>query len=290
MTSSSRFRLLAGLIAAIAALSQAAAGDSRTVLGEWVGTYTCGQGLTGLTLTIAEATPASATAVFHFYADPSNPKVPEGCFRMSGSYDPGGGQLKFKGGDWLLRPSGYRVVSFEGSVDAEGRRFEGLVKGPPGCTTFDLARQPSPREPARACMAGALPQDDPDRSSAGAIAEALTAAGRMDLNILFDFGAATLRPDGAAQVDELGRILMAPTLVSRRVAIHGHTDAVGSEAANRDLSLRRAETVRDYLSARFNADAARFDVHGFGEDRLKYLEKPEDEGNRRVEIVLLERQ
>jgi hypothetical protein len=92
------------------------------VLGEWVGTYTCAQGLTGLTLTIAEATLTSARALFHFYADPRNPRVPTGCFMMDGKYDPASGQLRLDGGDWLLRPGGYRVVSFEGEVDAEGRR------------------------------------------------------------------------------------------------------------------------------------------------------------------------
>ena len=48
---------------------------ARSVLGPWVGTYVCSQGLTGLTLSITEATPTRASALFHFYADPRNPRV-----------------------------------------------------------------------------------------------------------------------------------------------------------------------------------------------------------------------
>lgn len=67
-----------------------ASAPARSVLGPWVGTYVCSQGLTGLTLSIAEATPTptQARALFHFYADPSNPRVPTGCFTMTGQYDP----------------------------------------------------------------------------------------------------------------------------------------------------------------------------------------------------------
>ncbi|MCW5620460.1 MAG: OmpA family protein [Burkholderiales bacterium] len=269
-------------------IAQSGPDDARTVLGEWVGTYTCAQGLTGLTLTIAEATPTSTRALFHFYADPRNPRVPTGCFTMDGSYDPASGRLLLKGGKWLQRPSGYRVVSFDGSVDAEGRRFEGRVKGPQGCTTFDLVREPSPAPPLAQCALPDAPAAQPDQASAGVIAEALAGDGRIDLNILFDFAQASIRADGAGQLDELGRILMSPALAQRRIGIYGHTDAVGTAEANRLLSIRRATAVRDYLVQRFKADAGRFEVQGFGEDRLKLPESPEDETNRRVEIVVLD--
>ncbi|MEL1263624.1 OmpA family protein [Pseudoxanthomonas putridarboris] len=260
----------------------------RSVLGEWVGTYVCAQGLTGLTLSIAEATPTQARALFHFYADPRNPKVPTGCFTMTGDYDPATGRLRLKGGDWLLHPSGYRVVSFDGLVDAEGRRFSGKVGGGGGgCKDFDLGRRPSPAPPRAEC-AIPMPPAQPDQVDAGGIGSALAADGRIDLNILFDFGKATLRADGTPQLDELGRILLSPSLAGRRIGIHGHTDAVGSAEANLRLSRQRAEAVRDYLVRQFQLPASRLDVQGHGEARLKRPESPEDEANRRVEIIVLE--
>jgi outer membrane protein OmpA-like peptidoglycan-associated protein len=270
------------------AMAQPAPADTRTVLGEWVGTYTCAQGLTGLTLTLSEATPGSAQALFHFYADPRNPRVPAGCFSMDGGYDPASGELTLRGGRWLLRPAGYSVVAFEGRVDAEGRHFEGVVRGPSGCTTFALARTPSPAVPQPKCALTEAPAAQPDQASAGVIAAALASEGRIDLNILFDFAQASIRPDSASQIDELGRILMSPALLPQRIGIHGHTDAVGSADANRSLSLRRAQAVRDHLVQRFGADPARFDVLGFGEDQLRHPERPESEANRRVEIVRLD--
>jgi outer membrane protein OmpA-like peptidoglycan-associated protein len=279
-----------GLSGAASALAAPSA-DARTVLGEWVGTYTCGQGLTGLTLTIAEATPTSARALFHFYADASNPRVPTGCFTMDGSYDPAAGHLRLTGQDWLLRPGGYQVVSFDGRVDAEGKQFEGIVTGQRaplrGCTTFHLARIASSAPPSERCVLPGATAVQADQASAGTIADALSTAGRIDLNILFDFGKATIRPDGVAQLDELGRILLSPALADRRVGIYGHTDAAGAAELNLRLSQERAIAVRDYLVERFKSPAARFDARGLGKEQLKLSEAPLDEANRRVEIVVL---
>jgi len=273
---------------------EASSADARTVLGEWVGTYTCAQGLTGLTLTIAEATPTSARALFHFYADPSNPRVPTGCFTMHGDYDPSAGRLRLTGQDWLLRPGGYQVVSFDGIVDAEGKHFEGTVSGRNaplrGCTTFELARTASPAPQSERCALPDAPAAQADQASAGTIADALTAQGRIDLNILFDFAEATIRPDGASQLDELGRILLSPVFADRRIGIYGHTDAAGSAELNLRLSQERAVAVRDYLVRRFEMPAARFEARGFGKEQLKLHDAPLDEANRRVEIVVLAEQ
>lgn len=261
--------------------------QSRSVLGPWVGTYVCAQGLTGLTLSITEATPTQARALFHFYADPRNPRVPTGCFTMTGNYEPSTGRLQLKGGDWLLRPAGYRVVSFDGHVDAAGRRFTGKVGGASACKRFDLARTAPPAPPPAAC-AIAMPVAQADLQDAGRIGDALAGQGRVDLNILFDFAQATIRADSVPQLDELGRILLAPPLASRRIGIHGHTDAVGSVDANLRLSRQRAAAVADYLARTFGISPQRLEVQGHGESRLKLPRAPEAEANRRVEIVVLD--
>ncbi|MBA2781204.1 OmpA family protein [Billgrantia kenyensis] len=205
---------------------------------------------------------------------------------MEGVYEPSTGLLQLSGRDWLLRPAGYRFVSFEGRVDAEGRNFQGLVSGAPRCTTFNLSRQPSLAPPQANCVIE-TPTVQADQVSAGTIVQELASKGSIDLNILFDFAKSTVRPDGRIQLDELGRILMSPVLAEHKIGIYGHTDAVGSDEANQQLSEQRAAAVRDYLIERFNAPADRFEVRGFGKERLKNPGAPLDEANRRVEIVLL---
>jgi len=53
------------------------------------------------------------------------------------------------------------------------------------------------------------------------------------------------------------------------VILHGHTDVIGDEAYNQQLSLARANEVRDileYTLARSGRKDVRFEVYGFGED------------------------
>ncbi|MBC8923994.1 OmpA family protein, partial [Escherichia coli] len=76
------------------------------------------------------------------------------------------------------------------------------------------------------------------------------------------------------------------------VAIEGHTDSKGSASYNRDLSVRRANAVADWLTAH-GAKKSRLSVKGFGGSRpvasntLKNgADNPDGRKlNRRVEFV-----
>ena len=72
-----------------------------------------------------------------------------------------------------------------------------------------------------------------------------------------------------------------------RFRIEGHTDNVGSDATNAELSLRRALTVRDYLIG-LGIPAGTIDVEGFGPARPIASNETADgrARNRRVEIVI----
>ncbi|MFP5398949.1 MAG: OmpA family protein [Gammaproteobacteria bacterium] len=76
-----------------------------------------------------------------------------------------------------------------------------------------------------------------------------------------------------------------------RVRVVGHTDNTGSDAINDPLSLRRAESVRDYLSDRGVA-ASRIEVSGRGaREPVATNDTPEGRAkNRRVEIFLRDMQ
>jgi outer membrane protein OmpA-like peptidoglycan-associated protein len=72
-----------------------------------------------------------------------------------------------------------------------------------------------------------------------------------------------------------------------RFTIEGHTDNVGSDATNSELSLRRALSVRDYLIG-LGVAASRIDVDGYGPSR-PVADNSTVQGrarNRRVEIVI----
>lgn len=138
-----RSRLAATAAALAIGLAATAAAQEDRAVGSWSGRYTCNQGVTGVTLTVEAATARGAIALFHFYADPSNPGVPSGCFRMSGRFDARTGRLQLKGGRWLLRPYGYLTVDFTGEIDPAGETFVGQVTGY-NCTRFELSRRPAP--------------------------------------------------------------------------------------------------------------------------------------------------
>ena len=61
-----------------------AAAQSRNAGGEWTGKYVCGQGVTGARLILSED---GSRGVFHFYALPENPGVPEGCYQVTGIFN-----------------------------------------------------------------------------------------------------------------------------------------------------------------------------------------------------------
>ena len=75
----------------------------------------------------------------------------------------------------------------------------------------------------------------------------------------------------------------------KRVAIEGHTDAIGSEAYNMKLGMRRAESVKNYLVEKGIA-ADTLSTESFGKDK-PVADNKTKEGramNRRVEFKVAE--
>lgn len=106
--------------------------------------------------------------------------------------------------------------------------------------------------------------------------------------ILFDVDSADIRPESDATLDAIGATLEEhPEL---RLSIEGHTDSDGEEAANLDLSERRAAAVRSYLLENFEVDPSRLEAKGFGETSpVASNDTPEGkQRNRRVELLRLE--
>jgi outer membrane protein OmpA-like peptidoglycan-associated protein len=88
---------------------------------------------------------------------------------------------------------------------------------------------------------------------------------RIKGNILFETGSATIQKQSLKLLDEVA-IVLARNPELGPVLIEGHTDNVGSDTLNLNLSQRRAQSVMDYLITRDIA-AQRLRAKGFGETR-----------------------
>lgn len=105
--------------------------------------------------------------------------------------------------------------------------------------------------------------------------------------ILFDSASDRVRPESYGTLKEIAAALSESPSV--RVRIIGHTDSDGEDAANMDLSKRRAAAVKEVLSKEFGIDPGRMESDGKGESQPA---SPNDSAqgkanNRRVEFVKL---
>lgn len=110
---------------------------------------------------------------------------------------------------------------------------------------------------------------------------------KVDQTVYFPYNSAQLTPRARKQLYWLGVALSSGTLRPYRYLLAGHTDAVGSDIYNRQLSLDRARSVRRYLISRFGIAPFRLLVTGWGESRLKDPTNPYSGINRRVEVALI---
>lgn len=110
---------------------------------------------------------------------------------------------------------------------------------------------------------------------------------RAAFRILFDFNSARIRPESRAVLDRVGAVMTAPAAGTARFRIVGHTDAIGSDAANRALSQRRANAVVAYLTKTHRIRPDRLEALGMGASEPLLPGDPKAAANRRVEIVNL---
>jgi len=111
---------------------------------------------------------------------------------------------------------------------------------------------------------------------------------RLEDRVLFDFDSATLRPEAAPVMDAVAKAM---PRVSGEIQVNGHTDALGTDAYNLDLSRRRAQAVAAALTQR--GVNAKIVTQGFGESQpiapntVGGKDNPTGRQlNRRVEIVI----
>lgn len=103
--------------------------------------------------------------------------------------------------------------------------------------------------------------------------------------ILFDVNSDRIKGESYGSLKEIASVLAENATL--KVQIVGHTDSDGNDAANLDLSRRRAVAVKTALATRFGIDAARMDTDGKGASQpIDKNDTPSGKANnRRVEFI-----
>jgi outer membrane protein OmpA-like peptidoglycan-associated protein len=117
------------------------------------------------------------------------------------------------------------------------------------------------------------------------IAEIASTKPKIDLEIQFDFNSADIAKTSTTAVQQLGQALSDPSLKGSTFVVAGHTDGVGGDSFNQDLSERRADTIKRYLMQNYHIAAADLITVGYGKTKLKDAQDPTDAINRRVQVI-----
>ena len=106
--------------------------------------------------------------------------------------------------------------------------------------------------------------------------------------VFFDLDKATIKPVSFPLLDEVADVLKNYDYI-KKVEVQGHTDSQGKDAYNKDLSQRRADSVREYLMSKGVAGDRLVSV-GYGEEQPIDTNKTKAgrENNRRVEFLIIE--
>jgi outer membrane protein OmpA-like peptidoglycan-associated protein len=110
----------------------------------------------------------------------------------------------------------------------------------------------------------------------------------IDLEINFDYNSAEISKASLQAAQELGKALSNPSLRGSTFVVAGHTDGIGGDTFNQDLSERRADTIKNYLMQKFGINGSDLVTVGYGKTKLKDAQNPTDPINRRVQVVNME--
>ena len=109
---------------------------------------------------------------------------------------------------------------------------------------------------------------------------------RVELDVKFDFDKAQVQQGSYSDIENLAEFMK--QFPQTATTVEGHTDSVGNDAYNQNLSERRAGAVRDVLVNQFGVEANRVNAVGYGES-TPVADNATGEGravNRRVEAAV----
>ncbi|MFT4664945.1 MAG: NitT/TauT family transport system substrate-binding protein [Gammaproteobacteria bacterium] len=111
------------------------------------------------------------------------------------------------------------------------------------------------------------------------------------MSISFNSGKSALT-ENAKTIIDLQFSEVAKSYSNTRIRVEGNTDSDGNDQMNKKLSLKRAQSVADYLEKQYGMNGNRFIILGNGEDRpVPGCEKNQNADckakNRRTEFQLV---
>ncbi len=155
------------------------------------------------------------------------------------------------------------------------------VPPPPPPKPMAMEPKPEPKPQAQPEVAPA-PKPEVAKPAPKPVAEKVTLA----TDTHFDFDKSVIRPEGKARLDDIVNKIKGINL--EVVIAVGHTCSIGSDAYNQKLSVRRAESVKAYLTSK-GIEANRVYTEGKGEKQPAYTNKTREgrAKNRRTEVEVI---
>ncbi len=197
--------------------------------------------------------------------------------------------IDVEGADLYVFEVGPNVEAMRLAISTDGNSWMELGEISGGRAEVDIAGRGAPDRSYRYVR---LTDDGIDCGTrfAGSDIDAVAAIGStvrfvLEGEVLFGVDSAELRGSSRAELDALARDIAEAGLDRFRVV--GHTDATGAKAYNRDLSLARAKSVRDYLGLQPELADVTITAEGLGEAE-PVADNSTEAGrrqNRRVEII-----
>jgi len=123
-------------------------------------------------------------------------------------------------------------------------------------------------------------------SAVTALERALSDTGKVDVySIYFSFNSDALRDESQPTLNDIAEVMRRHRDWKLRIA--GHTDGIGGDEKNLDLSKRRAAAVKDALVKKYGIGVSRFETTGFGKSQPKDTNDTLEgrAHNRRVELM-----
>lgn len=182
----------------------------------------------------------------------------------------------------MNRRTGAALLALTMVLGACSKKKPVTVTPPPTTTTTQPARDTAAENAQRREQAR---QDSIARANQASSATSAASRNTLAEMVFFEYDQSDIRSDMQDVLNRKVALLRAnPGLTLR---IEGHADERGTVEYNLALSLRRANTVRDYLTG-FGIDVSRLEVTGYGEERPLQQGQSEDAyaRNRRAEFQI----
>jgi outer membrane protein OmpA-like peptidoglycan-associated protein len=125
-----------------------------------------------------------------------------------------------------------------------------------------------------------------ESEGAKALEQALTQDKKVDIySIYFSFNSDKLRDESKPTLNDIAEVMRRHP--DWKLQVNGHTDAIGGDRSNLDLSQRRAAAVKNALVTQYEITPDRFSTAGYGKSQPKDTNDTLEgrARNRRVELM-----